>query len=453
MSKRGPEYYAQLQAKHGHKRNPAWKKVSDASTAAALRSEAEDTARRAAMNNQAQDGHASPKADQTDNESARLAAALAVPAPVSAFAAAFAPMVEAPAHDELPPRAAQPSSPLDPSRDGLPSSSGAYSAQGCVVLPQGQTRSKQPTNTVPRRHNSSTQTRYQQVFDGFSSAKDELKNLYILRAGLSAGGQIAVGAGPPLNIHQAVGEGCLLQRARAVACMSHCGKCGEPLSEGSVFDSRHRDISLVSLSCGAIGQQPRPVFHCQACNHQEHPHPILLGCFPATAACATRLGPSTWFDEDVMVASRAMRRHGQYGLTAWTHVLQDVQHWRRTGTAFGCGTAYKDMRDLALVSALALLCSDRYGNACLPADVQLLVSSAAVNDCQCPERVLRAVSTAGRLPQHTASSKQSWRTCAAHHMSQGYPTAHAATKRAQLRALMRVWVCAVLPSQPQSKAA
>jgi hypothetical protein len=215
---------------------------------------------------------------------------------------------------------------------------------------------RQSGGTRARLHNSQTRTRYQTVFDGFSEAKKELKKLYILRAGVVAGSESAWSYNDPqlpLSINFAVGDGCLLQRAQALACLSHCSKCGEPLTADSAFDSRHRDINLVSLSSSARHTQSRPVFHCHACNHQEYPHPILLGCFPATAACATKLGACTWFDEDVMVASRAMRRHGQYGLTAWTHVLQDVQHWRRTGASYGCGTAYKDMRDLSLVCALS----------------------------------------------------------------------------------------------------
>jgi hypothetical protein len=220
-------------------------------------------------------------------------------------------------------------------------------------------------NATRGGHGSRKRTRYEHIYSGFCDSKEDLKGWYILRAGLAAGTEVW-GADTAVSPHdmtkcftngeraatkgEATGN-CLLDRAKQVAEKCHCYNCGVLLGSNGVVRSSTSSVYLSTLS-GAAGQLlARPKFQCTACHKWEWVHPVLLGCFPASTVA---LGKQTWFDESVMAASRATRRHGQYGLQAWSHVIQDVQKHFQGGGSHGCGTSYKDMRSLALVSLLVV---------------------------------------------------------------------------------------------------
>jgi hypothetical protein len=225
-------------------------------------------------------------------------------------------------------------------------------------------------DALPRRRLNHEQARaqkkvhrYSELFNNYSKRKEELKQLFVERAGLEAAAlalDAKEGAAHPMaasqpsasmlqGIRQAMAQGSLAQRASAVALVSCCESCGAPFCGSSVEPSGTGDVLVVSLSMQAARQQ-RLALRCGSCQHKQALHPITLGCFPSNPETATEGQSGTWFDEDVLAAGRALRRHGHYPATAFTHVVQDVQAFRGGSGSLG-RAKYVDLRELTLVSS------------------------------------------------------------------------------------------------------
>jgi ribosomal protein L37AE/L43A len=239
---------------------------------------------------------------------------------------------------------------LDEDTDALTMTSASLSRDGirrgtkgpaAVSRTPGATAVEEGRRLAPRERSQ----RYRDLYASYASHKESLKQLLLQRAGLEAAMQ-DLKLTQELGVTNEVDDECLLRRAKTLAHVMLCKECGEALTGGAVH-VHGQHVRLVSLSCAPGSKAKQPAHRCPKCQSTQFLHPILLGCFPCNPAASIEAG-GLWFDQDVLVAGQALRRHGHYAFQAWSHVVQDVQCFRQGGGSSGC-TKYSDMRDLTLV--------------------------------------------------------------------------------------------------------